>query len=40
MTKMETEYQLVVCLEFLNRVKYTLLQKSKQPDTKKNRQFD
>lgn len=32
---METEYQLVVYLEFLNRVKYTLLQKSKQPGTKK-----
>ena len=32
---METEYQLVVYLEFLNRVKYTLLQKSKQQGTKK-----
>ena len=35
MTKIETEQKLVVCLEIFSRVKYTFLQKSKQPGTKK-----
>ena len=35
MTKIETEHKLVVCLEIFSIVKYTFLQKSKKPGTKK-----
>ena len=35
MAKKETEHKLVVGLEIFSRVKYTFLQKSKQPGTKK-----
>ena len=36
---METEYQLIVYLEFLNRIKYTLMQKSKQQIKKRRCSF-